>query len=141
MPSSEKQPEQAEKRPLTLKELTLIFFKSFRDRPDKPKYSYEEQKKLQQESARGGKEAIQKFIESKQDKYHISAINVPLGSARLFLDSEESKQIPESEKRLLQERVKKAFLDLEESGKKGQITEEQVKEVLNIMDAIQPYLE
>jgi hypothetical protein len=141
MPSVEKQPEQPEKKAPTLKELILKSFKDFRDRPDKPKYSYEEQNKFQQESMRGDKEAAQKFIESKKDKYHISAINAPLVMAELFLESKESKQMPKPEKRLLQERIKKAYGDLEESRVKKQITKEQVEEVLNIMDAIQPYLE
>lgn len=141
MPSPEEKSESLKEKPKTIEELALKSFKSFRDRPDKPLSSYEEQNRLQGESGLGNKEATQKFIESKKDKYHISAINPPLATAQLFLESEAAKRIPESERQKLEERVEKAFLALKESREKKQITEEQVKEILNILDVIQPYLE
>ncbi|MBI3046597.1 MAG: hypothetical protein HYY86_03635 [Candidatus Harrisonbacteria bacterium] len=144
-----------EKRPPTVKESILKSFQRFRNRPDKPKYTYEEQLELGErskevykkflkektpETEKAHQELSAKFLESKADKKHISAIQAPLSAIELFLESKNSEYIPETKRGKLFDKVNDLFKKLETARQQENISDELVAEVLNFLDEMEIYL-
>ncbi|MDO8430132.1 MAG: hypothetical protein Q7S73_02085 [bacterium] len=110
-------------------------FEKFRKRSDDPKYPYKEQHKLA-----GKPETSQEFIESKEDKKHISPIWGVLLTTEMFLKSEEAKHISEIEKRELLNKKNDLLEDLKRARQKENISDELLAKVSGFMDEVESYL-
>ncbi len=146
-PSPDKGP--SEKKEKSPKINVLAFFDRYRARPDIPKYSYKEQSELAKKSeearnrfseeatpeAREASEAAaRRFLESKEDKKHVSTIWAPLAAAQYFLRSEDAKEISETVRTELLQKIDQIMVKLEEARKQEHISDELVSEVLAFMN-------
>jgi len=152
-PSSEhSSPEQKKQSP---RDSLLKFFNRYRARPDIPKYSYAEQgdlgKKSEEaqqrflkektvEAKRASEIAAKQFLESKEDKKHISTIWAPIAAAQYFLRSEDANYIPEENRADLLQKIDGLMKNLEEARKKENISDELVREVLSFMAEVEKQL-
>lgn len=128
------------KKEKSLRETAKKSLEAFLAKPDEPGISYEEQNRLQKESARDP-EAGKKFIESKRSKYRINALSSPLMAAEAFLKSSESGNIEPERKQELAARIEKAFKDAAQARERKLLMKEDVEEVVQIAKELLPYLE
>ena len=129
-PSSEKKEEQNPRK-------TFLFrsFERYRNKPDKPKYSYEEQHKLS-----NSEETAPAFKEGKEDKKHISPIAAILAGIKRFLESEEASNISEKTRMQLLVKRDELFKDLWRAGEEKYISDELVTRFLSFMDEVESFI-
>lgn len=132
--------------------LVRDLFKRFRERPDQPKYSYEEQHLLAEKSSKAeaayqiekteesrllSEAAKKEFLESKSDKKHISTVWTPLAAAKYYLESEEAGIIPDDRRKELMGKIENIYVDLDIARDKQNIDDELIEKVLNVMGEIE----
>lgn len=84
-------------------------------------------------------EALKKFEKNKNSKYRVNTLSSPLMSAEIFLNSNESKDIPSLEKTKFLEKIKKATADIDKA-KSTEITKNEVDQVVDIVEELTKYL-
>jgi len=145
-------PKRENNPPEPYRRLVTDLFRKFREKPDQPKYSYAEQhvlaaesertqsawdKEKTEEAKRLAEEAQRKFLESKEDKKHVSTIWAPLLAAKLYLESDKTKSVSEERKKELIAKVEDLYVDLDVAREKENISDELVQKVLGVMDEIE----
>lgn len=138
------------------KKALIGIFNSFRNRPDSPKYTYEEQNKMGEEllaiserlktdKTPENQSALavlsEKIKESKADKKHTSAIMAPILSAKHFLEEAKNNEwIPEETRNDLAKKADELFERLGQAQVVGNISDELVADTLKLMDELEIYL-
>jgi len=122
------------------REITLKHFERFLNLPANPRYSYEEQEKLEKMILQS-KDASKKFKESKKDQKHTSTINGVIGMAELFLKSDEAKDVSEELRSELMTKIETIYTNLEKATQKKNISDELVESVKEIIYKVKPFLE
>lgn len=133
----------------------LSFFNSYRARPDKPKYSYEEQnilgKKMEEarkrfedtknpEDKKELDELSAEFLEGKKDKKHISTLWTPLLAAQLYLEDEGRKKLSAEAQTAMRGKIDELLAKLDEARAQEHMSDELIAESLDFMNKFENYL-